>query len=374
MLILIFFHLGRSDPVRASVDPTTSNTSKIEVIWELPSTQPKGIFFAAHGCQHSAGDFWLKNDDTCPGCLGLPEELRIVKTVLSRGFVFVAVSSVDRTSRCWSKEDDSRVRAALSYVNSKIPGSGNLTVLAFGASSGGSFVGRLPSALRGSLLPVSCLLSQISPLDEDVVQSLGWTTSGHEPFPPTVFAYMSKDGGTASAIAKQMSFLGQAGVQTAEMRVAPRKIDAEFFVDADVRPAGREPITDGTSKALVEILRLKGLLDDEGFLKADPRESAWRDAIRSLAPDSLQPDASPISEMMNVAFAQHEIMSTPIASMMDFCANPSSACSGNRSAVFGLSCGAKKARVESPQPTILRVNARGGFRSGVTFQVVSRAL
>ena len=76
MLILIFFHLGRSDPVRASVDPTTSNTSKIEVIWELPSTQPKGIFFAAHGCQHSAGDFWLKNDDTCPGCLGLPEELR----------------------------------------------------------------------------------------------------------------------------------------------------------------------------------------------------------------------------------------------------------------------------------------------------------
>merc|ERR1719161_2146411 len=82
MFLFALVQLGSSDPVRASLDAASGKP--IEVIWEAPGAAPRGIFFAAHGCQHSAGDFWWSSDDTCSGCLGLPEELRIVKAALSR--------------------------------------------------------------------------------------------------------------------------------------------------------------------------------------------------------------------------------------------------------------------------------------------------
>merc|ERR550514_2509391 len=131
MLLIVLVQLGSSDPVKASLDADSGRNNPIEVIWETPDAAPKGIFFAAHGCQHSASDFWWSSDETCSGCLGLPEELRIVKAALSRGLIFVAVSSADRASKCWSGADDARVRAALTHVVSKIPGSEKLPVFAF---------------------------------------------------------------------------------------------------------------------------------------------------------------------------------------------------------------------------------------------------
>ena len=127
-----------------------------------------------------------------------------MKAALSRGLIFVAVSSADRASKCWSGADDARVRAALTHVVSKIPGSEKLPVFAFGASSGGSFVGRLPTALKGTNLSVSCLLPQISALDRGSVKSFVSAATEGEKFPPTVFAHMSKDSHTASAVKQQM--------------------------------------------------------------------------------------------------------------------------------------------------------------------------
>jgi hypothetical protein len=64
------------------------------------------------------------------------------------------------------------------------------------------------------------------------------------------------------------------------------------------------------------------LLDGDGFLRYDPRRSDWRQAVADdaalaqklpgLAPgvaDTLQPDESPLAEVLNVAWAMHEIVS-----------------------------------------------------------------
>jgi hypothetical protein len=189
------------------------------------------------------------------------------------------------------------------------------------------------------------LLPQISALDRGSVKSFVSAASEGEKFPPTVFAHMSKDSHTASAVKQQMVSLGAAGVQTAEVKVAARKIDDDFFVDEDVRPKDKNAITRELSKELVAMLRSKDLLDQQGYLKGDPRQTNWRDAFdRIVSATRLTHDASPISEMMNIAFAQHELMSAPVPSMMDFCIDPGTACPGSSpsSTVTGLSCGNKQ--------------------------------
>jgi hypothetical protein len=57
-------------------------------------------------------------------------------------------------------------------------------------------------------------------------------------------------------------------------------------------------------------LRDAGLLDSEGYLREDPRRSEWREALRRQAArigDSMVPDESPIAEVLNVAYAAHEL-------------------------------------------------------------------
>lgn len=40
-----------------------------EALWQLPEGPAKGLLFLAHGCSHSATDFWERSE-ACPNCLG----------------------------------------------------------------------------------------------------------------------------------------------------------------------------------------------------------------------------------------------------------------------------------------------------------------
>ncbi|KAL3806518.1 hypothetical protein ACHAXA_002560 [Cyclostephanos tholiformis] len=110
---------------------------------------PKGIVLLLHACTHSALKFFSPSPSACPNCLGLSEELRIVRITIERGYMPVAVSCVDRKSGCWSMSQDvyrieqvlkhDFVRAFLTTERSSI--------FAVGASSGGAFAAEL--ATRG---------------------------------------------------------------------------------------------------------------------------------------------------------------------------------------------------------------------------------
>jgi hypothetical protein len=55
-------------------------------------------------------------------------------------------------------------------------------------------------------------------------------------------------------------------------------------------------------------LKAVKMVDDAGFLVDDPRASDWREALAPLAgADRMQPDKSALSEVLNVAYAMHEL-------------------------------------------------------------------
>ena len=73
----------------------------IEIVYQLPPQQRiEGIVFLAHGCAHSATDWWPKSP-TCESCIGLPVERAIVEEVLRNGYLAVAQNSHNRKRKCW---------------------------------------------------------------------------------------------------------------------------------------------------------------------------------------------------------------------------------------------------------------------------------
>jgi hypothetical protein len=87
----------------------------------------------------------------------------------------------------------------------------------------------------------------------------------------------------------------------------PKPLVPSFFNDH-----GSALSQDDSVKA-VQALKDAGYLDEKGMLKDDPRMSDWRTVLAKALPhivpakDTLVADASPVSELLNLAWALHEI-------------------------------------------------------------------
>jgi hypothetical protein len=277
---------------------------KIEAIWEGPgkedddgelhAAQPEGALLVLHGCHHSAKDYFA-NNAKCTECKGLPQEMMITRTALNHGYVVIAISSF---GTCWSAEiDGPRVGEVLKAFYNETALS-NLPLYAFGASSGGSFVGMLPTILPRRTL--SGLIVQISPV--------ALTKEELQAYPPTVFSHMPRDERTAEFIAKNIEQFKKAGVTTIESRLKPRAIDADYFYHESFGKISKEE-----SAAMLNTLSTFNLVNDDGYLTDDPRsfDDDHVNALRLHAPewDSLLPDQSDVRELLNVAYATHELSS-----------------------------------------------------------------
>lgn len=291
-----------------------------EAMYELPATSPTAVLFLAHGCQHSATDFWAPTS-AAPQCLGLPEEVRIVKSALRAGFAVIAISSQDRLiSRCWDIDTDGPiVQKALTAFREQ-HNLAALPLVALGASSGGAFVLLLAGTVR-----FRAVISQIMAVPPPMLP---------EPMPPTLFVHMLRDQRTASMVNKCVRKLRNssgAAAGSGQLEVRAQKPTAAFFTKRI------EGLTHATATELHEALRRHKLLDADGYLAADPRGSPWRAAIRATPglaeklpgpgggakADSLVPDASAVAEALNVAWAAHEIVSDGIDVMLQFALNGS---------------------------------------------------
>ena len=107
--------------------------------------QPRGLLFLAHGCSHSATD-WFPRSMNCTKCLGLPVEQTIVKEALNQKLIVLVITSVNRFNKCWSYSDVNRVAMVINHMyNTVIPSTiyGTISTLSLplyllGASSGGT--------------------------------------------------------------------------------------------------------------------------------------------------------------------------------------------------------------------------------------------
>lgn len=315
MLLALFIMTSMTIGARLSSElraPVYERLAGAETMYQIPSSA-RGILFLAHGCQHSATDFWAPTA-ACPQCLGLPEEVRITKAALRAGFVVIAISSTDRHfTRCWNFDvDGPMVQAALAAFRQR-NSLGALPLASLGASSGGAFVLQLVS-----LVPMAAVVSQIMAVPPYVL---------HESMPPTLFVHMPKDVRTASLVHKCVRKLRSDGRTAKVIEVGPQRISADFF-RARIEGLKQEPAV-----ALESSLRSAGLLDADGFLVHDPRQTPWRQAIQQTTglsamlpgpggaegpPDSLRSDESAVAEALNVAWAMHEIVSDQISTTLHY--------------------------------------------------------
>eukprot|EP00933_Yihiella_yeosuensis_P046762 TRINITY_DN42374_c0_g1_i1.p1 TRINITY_DN42374_c0_g1~~TRINITY_DN42374_c0_g1_i1.p1 ORF type:complete len:346 (-),score=71.81 TRINITY_DN42374_c0_g1_i1:328-1365(-) len=289
----------------------------IETVWQPPHGTPKGVVFIAHGCQHQGTDIFSNigrdgwdfkecKTSNLGSCLGLPEEVRLVKAARARGYVAMAVSGGSGRKSCWSMARDAdRVKKAVEYVKNEEGLPEDAPVLATGASSGGAFMGLLAAPLeRGGLPHLKCIIPQIMEVN-------GAPNRGV----PTLFVHMPRDRRTATGVASDIQMLQKLDIRTDEIRVNPVPVTADLL---------QRCVRMEVAQDIVKNLEADSILDEKGFLKTDARARLWVNSVqRALSAreksDSLQPDESCMAELMNVAWAMHEFTSEHADQMLDFC-------------------------------------------------------
>ncbi|CAM8887978.1 unnamed protein product [Rhodiola kirilowii] len=258
-----------------------------EVLSQIPDS-PKAVLLLAHGCSGRAINFWDKSPE-CPNCVGLPEERRIVLEALSRNFAVIAVSS-DGT--CWSfGEERVIVKDVISAWVDKNK-LGRLPLHALGASSGGYFV---------SVLAVDMKFSSIVLM---IAEGLFGQMDAPNKYPPTLFVHMPKDLVRNKKINKYVHTLRNKGIDVAEVKCLEFPLTPTLLSE---RVAG---LDESVSNKLYTLLKNKGFIDANGYLKSDGRAIRWKDALQGS--NVLLPDKSllnHIQEELNLAFAYHEMTS-----------------------------------------------------------------
>eukprot|EP00435_Cladocopium_sp_Y103_P045084 s414_g12.t2 len=287
----------------------------IETMWQRPDGAVKGVFFIAHGCKHQGPDVFTEVTETgaefkeCAQskfgkCLGLPEEVNLRRYALSRGYVVMSVSGGSGVQSCWyGARDVPKVAKAVAHVRQEEKLGPEMPLFALGASSGGDFVGLLPGAESSSGLgKLACIVPEIMPVDSTVNTNV-----------PTLFIHMPRDKRTAAGVQENIQDLKSRNVRVSEIRAEPQKVTEEFLTKCvDAKKA----------EQLVKAYQEGGIIDSDGFLTNDGRTRFWTattEKVLGTEKDSLVPDESCMSELMNVAWAMHEFTSQFAKEVFDFC-------------------------------------------------------
>ena len=300
-----------------------NNEDSIQIV--IPSTmyQPsssKGIVLLLHACTHSALKFFSSSPSTCPNCVGLSEELRIVRLVIASGYIPVAISSIDRKSGCWSAARDVvRIEAVLKHsflsqfiktTSSDNDGSNIIPrIIAIGASAGGAFAAELVTRDI-----VDSALIMVMSLSNGVVTKLRNSPK------PIYLAPMSRDIGTMKRVMKNYHDLESVTnfiiLDTTTCDSFP--LTTRYLIE---RVPG---MTTDAGNELICLLKNGGYIDltNDRFI-LDPTKSNWRTFI-SPTNDTywhkfvLTPGYSPLAKALNRAWAFHEYCSETVVPALTF--------------------------------------------------------
>lgn len=152
------------------------------------------------------------------------------------------------------------------------------------------------------------MIAQIVPGRPDLLQA----QDGRR-FPPVLFVHMAqRDPGFAAQVWEALEYCRQQGIPAGEIRVAPRPLTPAFLRRTQLVDAGE-------AAAVLAALREIGLIDEEGFVLESPRSSPakeqWEEALVPVLGDGQGKElwSLHIAELLNVAYAQHEISSDSTA-------------------------------------------------------------
>eukprot|EP00040_Diaphanoeca_grandis_P018453 m.97086 g.97086 ORF g.97086 m.97086 type:complete len:337 (-) comp26946_c0_seq7:87-1097(-) len=315
MCLCAFFLIGSSHRTRHSIairdfiDESRVEVAHIHGVEVLlrtppPRVQPKGILLVLHGCSHGALDWGSPSE--CVGCVGLPEERLMSNVAVGHRMVVVAPSSANRVSKCWDVYTDGpRLKSMLDRLLERELLQ-HLPVFAFGASSGGAMAYFMPEyyqemkaiAVQVAALPNAFLQQLISP-----------------DFPPTLLLHMSRDARTQAFVEENIRELAKLGIKAKAIEQPPAKVTATYL------SSKIGYLTEASAAKVVSRLLKANIIDADGMLVSDPRQVPWRDCLAEdplpeLHSDTLVADASALSEVLNVAWAKHELYSDAAVDMM----------------------------------------------------------
>ncbi|KAL7439053.1 hypothetical protein ACHAXH_003819 [Discostella pseudostelligera] len=274
------------------------------------TTTKKGLVLLLHACTHSALKFFSPSPSTCPDCVGLSEELRIVRLLLEHGYEVVAVTSANRKSGCWSIEHDlHRITTVLHhdlFRNYTIRD----TMYAIGASSGGKMASELAvrNIVRGAVVMVAAM-------SENVVQRLRASPK------PIYLAHMPRDKRTMASMTKNYQDLENVKdfIRLDGTSCDAVPVTTEYLVR---RVVG---LTPDVSNHLVSQLKTAGHIDSiSNMLILDPTKSNWRDVVSPenstnwLNAFDLRPGYSPLAKALHRAWAFHEYCSEVVDPALRF--------------------------------------------------------
>lgn len=281
------------------------------VFQQVESGKAAGTVLFFHGCQHSSTDYWPFGGN-CLGCIGLPEEERMIRLTLGRNLSAVAISSTNRHQKCWTTrlngegDDYDRVRSTMKYLEEKKIHSDGMDLYGVGASSGGAFV----TSLR-SIMKMQAVNTIVAGSVAGLVKDEKWGIPGH------AFTHMGgRDGRTRNVVAESKRWLEDRGISVMVREVHPRPLSAEWLSES-------VPRWDlNLCKEVIAALRLNKVVnEDTGELVCDPRKCDWRSAVMHLKGklnDSLIADRSALSEELNRAWAGHESSADFFGDVLDF--------------------------------------------------------
>jgi len=318
-------HFAQSLHIKSQDDGIPSNGPRyaklgaekdIEFVWQRPSGQVKGILFMAHGSEHHSTDFFESGslpDQKCEHslkgrCLGLPEEVVMRRIALERNYLVVAATGGQKGEKGngWHPHDLAKVKHGLDHIR-KEEKLADVPLFAVGASSGGKFVGYLAkSDVRG----LTCISPQISEIPSS-------------DFPKDVsvfFQHMPLDSKVANAVNRNLKELRAQHVRMGEQKVRSQPVTQEFLERQGVG------LSHEAAEELLVTFRLREIINSTGFLEKDPRNGDFGARIMNAVKHTnkgiaYEADESALSELLNVAWAKHELTSQYTGMMLDFCEN-----------------------------------------------------
>lgn len=238
---------------------------------------------------------------------GLPEEQQLRQAALRRRLALLAISSLDRIGkRCWAelRSDNGRNVASIIKTWVKEHGLQGLPLFTMGASSGGQMALTLPRHLE-----VGGVYAQVRGMDDAQVFVL---PNGRQ-YPPTAFVHMPRDAENLAVIQQNIQTLQSAGTRVLEVRIPPRPITVEYLMQRS--PLIDKPMAEGVVDALVAT----GVLLPNGTLTEPPRPvtDRWAPLVQPVIGNlSLVKDESHLGELLNLAWAKHELVSDDAEAVM----------------------------------------------------------
>eukprot|EP00546_Thalassionema_frauenfeldii_P019838 CAMPEP_0178902758 /NCGR_PEP_ID=MMETSP0786-20121207/4784_1 /TAXON_ID=186022 /ORGANISM="Thalassionema frauenfeldii, Strain CCMP 1798" /LENGTH=307 /DNA_ID=CAMNT_0020574063 /DNA_START=306 /DNA_END=1229 /DNA_ORIENTATION=- len=283
------------------------SSSNIQVVYAKPPSESNGgMVVLLHGCTHSALKFFSPSVQ-CPTCVGLAEELRIVRLVLQKGYTPVAISSVDQKSGCWSNNDLARIQHVIQQKELFLDSTTKTTLYAIGASSGGAFAAQLVTQQL-----VEAAVVMVMSLPSNLITKLQ-QFSGVRIY----LAPMPNDQGTTRrAVDNAKQATDQIYLDTTRCQALP--VTLSYLVQ---RVPG---MTHEAANILIDTLQDAHHLDANTHkLVVDPTRSNWRTLVSPsnqtywLNQFALKPGYSPLAKALHRAWAFHEYCSEVVIPALD---------------------------------------------------------